>query len=192
MKPSGPWLNKSISKYNIIYADPPWNFQTYSEKGQGKTPHRHYKCLRLEDLKKLPIDKLAAKNCVLLLWVIDTHLEVALELMAAWGFKYKTIAFVWAKTTTHGKWHFGQGFWTRKNPEICLLGSRGHPKKNSWSVRQLVVEPVRQHSRKPDRIRSDIVQLLGNVPRVELFARNRTPGWDVWGNEIQKFRTSKK
>jgi len=140
-----------------------------------------------KDIANLPIKELADKDCALFLWTIDSHLKHSLDIIEQWGFTYKTVAFVWAKTTKHNKWHFGQGYWTRKNPELCLLATRGNPKKASWAVRQLVVSQVREHSRKPDEIRESIVQLMGDVPRIELFARTKTPGWDVFGNELDKF-----
>jgi N6-adenosine-specific RNA methylase IME4 len=140
------------------------------------------------DIGKLPISDIADKDCALFMWIIDSHLHHAMKIIEQWGFTYKTVAFVWAKTTKHNKWHFGQGYWTRKNPEICLMATRGSPKKASWAVRQLVVAPVREHSRKPDEVREGIVQLMGDVPRIELFARTTTPGWDVYGNETDKFK----
>lgn len=119
------------------------------------------------------------------LWVMNSEIPLALDVIKGWGFTYKTLAFTWVKTTKHGKYHFGGGNWTRSNPELCLLATRGKPKRVSASVRNLRVARLREHSRKPDEIRSDIVELCGDLPRVELFCRYPESGWDVWGNQVE-------
>lgn len=174
-------------KFQIIYADPPWTFKTYSAKGKGKSAEKHYPCMTLADIKKLPVESIAAKDAVLFIWVPFPHLPQGLEVIEAWGFKYKTIGFVWVKTTKFdiGGFHWGCGYWTRANAEVCLLATRGHPKRKSGGVHQIVAERIRNHSQKPDVVRSRITDLLGHLPRIELFARTKTPGWSVWGNEVE-------
>lgn len=128
-----------------------------------------------------PIEK-AADNCALFMWVVDSHLDQAMALIEAWGFKYKTVAFVWAKPPP-----FGMGYWTRKRAELCLLATRGKPKRLSGGVDQLIEAPRREHSRKPDEARRRIARLVPG-PYLEMFAREKPDGWDVWGNEVGKFQ----
>lgn len=161
--------------YGVIYADPPWGFKTHSEKGLGRSADAHYDTMSLEDIKALPVADLAAPDCVLLLWVTDPFLFKAKEVIDAWKFEYKTVGFYWAKSPL--SW-FGTGYWTRANPELCLLATRGHPKRQNAGVRKLVVSPRREHSRKPDEIHSYIERLCVG-PYLELFARTRYPNWDV-------------
>lgn len=176
---------KEPSQFNIIYADPPWNFKTYSSKGKGKSPEKYYSCLTLEDLKALPVPSLAATDCALFLWMPSQHLKEALELMETWGFTFKTIAFVWRKKCkASDNDHFGLGYWTRMGSEFVLLGTKGNPQRQSASVRQVVEESVGVHSAKPPIIRDLIVELLGELPRIELFARETCPGWVAVGDEI--------
>ena len=107
------------------------------------------------------------------------------HLIRAWGFRYKTVAFVWLKRNRKSpSWFYGMGYWTRSNAEICLLATRGKPKRQSAGVHQFIISPIEQHSKKPDEARDKILALMGDLPRVELFARQKTPGWDAWGNEI--------
>ena len=168
-----------MKKYQIIYADCPWCWKTYSDKGRKKTPDNHYQLMSIEDLMLLPVSDISDKDCILFMWVQDAHLENALKIGNAWGFTYKTVGFVWDKQ------NFGMGYWTRKGAEICLLFTKGHPKRLSASVRQFLSEKVREHSQKPDTIRDNIVKLMGDIPRIELFARERIMGWDCWGNEVE-------
>ena len=142
--------------------------------------------MKIEAIKLLPIKELSDKDCILFMWVVDTQLPEAIEVIQAWGFKYKTVGFTWVKETNTGKDFFGVGMWTRKNPEMCLIATKGSPKRISASVRQLQRHKVREHSRKPDEIRAEIVRLVGDLPRVELFARQKTEGWDVFGNEVEE------
>lgn len=171
-------------KYKVIYADPPWHSNSQFGRDKKKGNAQHYPLMSVECIKDLPVRDISDDNCILFLWVVDTQLQDALDTIQAWGFTYKTVAFTWAKETTSGKDHFGVGMWTRKNPEICLLATKGSPKRISASVRQLQRHKVREHSRKPDAIRNEIVTLCGNVPRIELFCRHPEDGWDVWGNEV--------
>ena len=171
-------------KYHIIYADPPWTFRTWSDKGKGKSAEQHYDCMSMEDIKNLPVKEICEKDCVLFIWVTYPKLLAGLETINAWGFTYKTCAFSWVKQNKKSDGlYMGMGYWTRANNEICLLATKGNPKRVSASVRQIVLERVREHSQKPDCVRDRIVELCGDLPRIELFARQKTKGWDVWGNE---------
>ena len=169
-----PFPNK---KYNIIYADPAWHFKTYSNKGEKRSAIQYYDCLNINDI--------ANNDCILFIWVIDSMLPEALQVIKKWNFKYKTVAFTWVKQNKKSDGYFtGMGYWTRCNPEQCLLATKGNPKRLSKAVRQLIISKRQEHSRKPDEIRNRIVELCGDLPRIELFARNKTKGWSVWGNEV--------
>lgn len=170
------------NKYQIIYDDPPWSYKVWS--GKGKTAANHYDCMKKSDISNLPVKNLADKDCVLFLWVTFPCLREGLEVMKAWGFEYKTCGFVWVKKNKKSdSWFWGLGYWTRANAEICLIGTRGKPKRKSKSVHQIVDSRIREHSRKPDEVRDRIVELCGNIPRIELFARQSVDGWDCWGLE---------
>jgi N6-adenosine-specific RNA methylase IME4 len=174
-------------KYNVIYADPPWSFKTFSDKGKDRSPENHYNVMSLQDICNLPIDKISNDNSVLLMWVVDPLLDKAFKVIEAWGFKYKTVGFTWVKTNKNTLGFFtGLGYWTRGNPEMCLLATKGKPKRISKSVPQLVVEQRREHSRKPDIMYNHIENLLEG-PYIELFARTQRSGWDSWGNQTDKF-----
>lgn len=169
-------------KYNIIYADPPWKYE--KNKGQG-VAEGHYRTMDIREICSLSVCEITEKDAALFLWVTFPQLPEAFKVMAAWGFSYKTAAFVWVKQNKSGKgFFFGLGHWTRSNAEVCLLGVKGHPKRISNKVSQLIVSPLGRHSQKPEETRQRIVELMGDLPRVELFAREETPGWDVWGNEV--------
>ena len=158
-------------KYGVIYADPPWLFRTRSEKGKEKSPEQHYDCMSLDD-------------SVLLMWVCDPMLDQAFKVIDAWGFKFKTVGFTWAKTNKNTLGFFtGLGYWTRGNPEMCLLATKGRPKRKSKSIAQLVVSQRQKHSQKP-LLHKDIEDLVDG-PYIELFARKKPrDGWDYWGNEV--------
>ena len=140
--------------------------------------------MSVDDICNIDVNRVADDNSVLLMWVTDPYLLDAFKVMESWGFNYKTVGFTWVKTNKSKGYFTGMGYWTRSNPEMCLLGTKGKPKRLDMSVKQLVVSQRREHSRKPDRIRNDIVKLCGDLPRIELFARQRFEGWDAWGNEI--------
>ena len=141
--------------------------------------------MSIDDLCALPVETLAGKDCLLFLWATFPQLPEALRLIKAWGFSFKTVAFVWLKLNRKSPtWFYGLGYWTRGNAEICLLAKRGHPKRYSKSVHQFIISPVEEHSKKPDITREKIIALAGDLPRAELFARQKTPGWDAWGNEL--------
>lgn len=173
-------------RYGAIYADPAWTFKNWSKKGEGRNATSHYDCMPFEDLAKLPVADCGARDCVLFLWVTDPLLQKGLELIERWGFKYKTVGFYWAKLDKAAKsdtsYFMGGGYWTRANPEQCLLATRGRPTVQSRSVRKLIVEKRREHSRKPDIVRERIEQLVVG-PYLELFARETKAGWDCWGNQ---------
>ena len=173
-------------KYQIIYADPPWRFK-YRHNENDTSGHNEgiYDLMSLDEIKQLPMNKITDINCILFLWVTDPLLKQGIEVMESWGFKYKTVAFTWIKTNkSNGNHWLGMGYWTRSNPEMCLLGTKGHMKRIDSNIHQLVTAVRREHSRKPDVVRNLIVKLCGSLPRIELFARERFEGWDCWGDEI--------
>ena len=188
-------------KYNIIYADPPWQFKYQSKKRTEGTsvdanirdPQKEYSCMNIQDIYDMPVQDIAAENCVLFMWVTYPLLKEGLRAIEEWGFTYKTCGFSWVKRNKKADSFFwGLGYWTRSNNEICLLATRGKPKRVSKSVHQIVYEPISKHSKKPYVVRDKIVELCGDLPRIELFARNKDDmfgeddfvGWDVWGNEV--------
>lgn len=171
-----------MKKYQIIYADPPWHYRYRLGSGIAEN---HYPTMSIEELKALPIKELADKDCALFLWITCPMLNEAWEVIEAWGFTYKTVAFTWVKVNAAGdRLHMGMGWWTRANVELCLLATRGHPKRKCNRVHQVIIAGREAHSKKPDEARRRIEFLMGDLPRVELFARQYPPGWDVWGNEV--------
>lgn len=188
--------------YRAILADPPWAFNLWWGGRTNRTPagvpsratQPHYQVMREDELNALPIGDFAADDCVLFLWTCWPVLQWALRAIDAWGFEYKTCAFCWVKA--HARQlemfqddiepHMTLGYWTRSNSEICLLATRGNPKRVATDVRQAIIAPRREHSRKPDGIHDRIERLVAG-PYLELFARQRRPGWDSWGNEVDKF-----
>ncbi|MFR6395763.1 MAG: MT-A70 family methyltransferase [Eubacterium ventriosum] len=172
-------------KYKIIYADPPWQYRVYSQKGQGRSAENHYHTMNIKDIMALPVDKIADKDCILFLWITFPCLKEGIEVMERWGFKYKTCGFNWVKRNKKKNTYFmGLGFWTRSNSEVCLIGTKGQPKRVSKSVSQICDARIMEHSRKPAEIRERIVELCGELPRIELFARDKVKGWDSLGDEI--------
>lgn len=184
-----------MSKYNIIYADPPWSYNDKALAGNRGACCK-YSVMETSDISKLPIQEISANDCVLFLWVTMPKLNECFDLIKAWGFEYKTCAFNWTKMNKKSHTPFmGMGRWTRANNELCLLATKGKPKRISAGVKMLVEtledetevihSRLEQHSKKPDIIRDRIVELCGDLPRVELFARQQTDGWDVFGNEVE-------
>lgn len=170
-------------KYQIIYADPPWEFSDKAAAGQRGASFK-YSTLSLEELKNLPIHSLAADDCFLFLWVVSAMLKEGIELLEAWGFDYKTIAFCWVKKSQTGRIFNGMGHYTRQAVELCLLGKRGHPQIVSHDVSQVIISTPREHSRKPDLTRNRIMKMTGNPEnKLELFARHNIYGWDTFGND---------
>lgn len=184
-----------MKKYQIIYADPPWSYKNGGVPQGGV--NAQYKTMSLEDIKALPVKDISADTSVLLLWATFPQLQEALEVMKAWGFEYKTLGFSWLKTNKDGSPFFGIGYYAKSNMEACLLGVRGnaHSLVKSNSVSSVILHPKTQHSRKPDVVREKIVELFGDLPRIELFARNKgdknlfgenpLDGWDAFGNEVE-------
>jgi N6-adenosine-specific RNA methylase IME4 len=178
-------------KYNLIYADPPWMYENYnySHTKKGSRAKRgcakEYGLMTLEEIKALPVDRIAATDCLLAMWWVPPLPQEALDVVRAWGFTIKTMkGFVWRKTTVNGKEHFGMGNYTRCNSEDCLFAVKGKPKRVNKGIRQFIHAQIREHSRKPDEGRNNLVDLMGDVPRIELFARQASPGWDAWGNGL--------
>lgn len=172
-----------MKHYSIIYADPPWRYEM--KRGNG-VAEKHYPTMSLEGICALPVADLAEKDSALFLWATFPQLPEALRVISAWGFQFKTVAFVWVKRNKKSdSWFFGMGFWTRSNSEICLLAIKGRPRRQSKKIHQIIDTPIEQHSKKPDIVRQRIVELMGDLPRVELFARQKWQGWDVWGNEVE-------
>jgi N6-adenosine-specific RNA methylase IME4 len=186
--------SKPRKSYGVIYADPPWNFKNYSEKGTGRNAVAHYPCMDFEQIAAMDIASLAAKDCALFLWATDPLLPKAFDLIRAWGFKYKTVAFYWAKTNKKANlnalkesdFFTGLGYWTRANVEQCLLATRGKPPRMAKDVRRLLISPRREHSRKPDES-YDRIERLTRGPYLELFARQSRSGWDNLGKEVALF-----
>jgi len=178
-------LIKAGKKFGCILADPPWKFETRSGKGADRSPD--YPTLTIEEICAFPIADLAAKDCALFLWVTVPFINRFSEVLEAWGFKFSTRAFLWAKQNLEGGGLFqGQGFWTRANPEDVMIGIRGSPKCLSAEVDELVVAPIHaEHSRKPAEIHKAIEEFVAG-PRIELFGRRPLKGWTVWGDEILK------
>ena len=145
----------------------------------------HYKTMSLQDICNLPVKKIADDNCILFMWVTLPKLNQFMDVIKSWGFEYKSTAFVWVKKNKISNSFFmGLGRWTRANPEICVLATKGKISRRSNKVRQLQIFPIEQHSKKPDEFRNLIIELCGDLPRIELFARQKTDGWDCWGNEV--------
>lgn len=176
------WVFDGLTEfgYGVILADPPWAFKTRSAKGGGRSASRHYGTMTLADIKAMPVSYLAADNCVLFLWSLNSMPQQALDVIDAWGFTHKTTAFTWAKPG------MGMGYWTRQDTESCLLATRGNPKRLHADVRELISAPRREHSRKPDETHERIERLVAG-PYVELFARQARPGWEAWGNQVGLF-----
>lgn len=174
-------------KYSIIYADPPWSYKTGHTKKWKGLAERHYETMTIKEIGKLPVEKIADKDAVLFMWVTFPCLKEGLKVIEEWGFTYKTVAFNWVKQNKKGAGLFwGLGFWTRSNSEICLLATKGRPKRISASVHSVIMSPVQKHSKKPEEAKQRIVELMGDLPRIELSAREVSPGWDAWGNEVSK------
>lgn len=200
-------IHKTTNKYKIIYCDPPWSFETYSDKGKDRSAENHYQTMTLEDIKKLPIKNIADTDAMLFMWVTFPLLDKSFEVMKAWGFTYKTCAFNWIKANKTADLtkinvqkdiKMNLGYYTRANSELCLLaeneqtdlvllGRKGKtlPRK-SKAVRQVIISNIREHSRKPDEVYKGIEDLFDG-PYIELFARNERENWDCWGLEYDKF-----
>lgn len=189
---------RSSDLFGVIYCDPPWR---YDDKlgNSAAWGAMKYPTMSVEEICALPVKQHAAKDCALLMWATWPLLPEAMRVIEAWGFKYRTCAFVWVKQNPNADngWlirqdlkdaldgYSGLGKWVNGNTEICLLAKRGCPKRQAKNVKQLVIAPRSRHSAKPPEVRDRIVQLFGDVPRLEMFARSKTPGWSIWGNELE-------
>lgn len=169
--------------YQVAVIDPPWSFQTWSPAGDGRAPP--YRTQHGDWIASLPITRLLADDAVVLLWVTDPMIPLALRCLDAWGLKYKTVGFYWTKEKPSGKEHIGTGYYTRANPEQCWIATRGRGlHRESAAVRRWLHAPVGDHSVKPDEFYRRVEQLFGDVRRVDVFARRPRAGWDVIGEEI--------
>ncbi len=195
LAPTDPFPGIPRGHFGAILADPPWKFETWgSQENSATCVERHYNTMTIDEIAALPIGDLAAKSCVLFLWICWPTMHRAMEVIDAWGFTYKTCAFSWTKADVSTVSMFsydhptkmGTGYWTRANTEPCLLATRGEPKRVNADVRQAIIEPRREHSRKPDCVHERIERLVAG-PYLELFARRKRPGWTAWGNETGKF-----
>jgi N6-adenosine-specific RNA methylase IME4 len=182
-------LAASGKRFCVIYADPAWPFETHSPRGKMlSSPDNHYETCGIDQIKALPVAALAADDATLFLWGTWPQLPAALEVIQAWGFVYKSAAFVWVKQNPSGTGlHTGRGYWTFSNSEYCLLATKGAPKRLGVDVHQIVLTPVGEHSAKPEEVRRRIERLLGG-PYLELYARKPFDGWTCWGNEIRRDR----
>ena len=177
--------------FGAILVDAPVRFETWSEKGRDRSADRHYRTMTWNELRALDVASLGARDCALFVWTCWPTLPQHLDLIGAWGFRYITCAFCWTKANVSqidmlrddADVAIGNGYWTRANSEPCLFATRGEPRRLNAGVRQAIIEPRREHSRKPDEIHIRIERLVAG-PYIELFARRRRPGWIVWGNEI--------
>lgn len=187
-------------KYGVIMADVPWSYSVFSKKGEARSASQHYDTMSLDEICALPVEDMAARDCHLFFWCTGQNIVRGdhVPIIRAWGFEPSAMAFVWIKAKKSalrqggffldehlfGK---GMGHTTRQNAEFVILGRRGSPKRMDKSIHQIIVAPRREHSRKPDEIYERIEAYAGDVPRIELFARQKWPGWDAWGNEVGKF-----
>lgn len=170
-------------KYSAIYADPPWSFDVWSGAGKDRAAENHYPTMSQDEIEALPVSHFAADDCALFMWAVMPQLPEALRVIEAWGFAFKTCAFVWVKQTQdEQRFATGMGYWTRANAEVCLLATRGSPPRLNADVHQVVMSPRLEHSRKPDEIAARIERLVPG-PYIELFARRPRNGWDAWGNQ---------
>jgi N6-adenosine-specific RNA methylase IME4 len=172
-------------KYNIILADPPWE---YKESGSGsRVVDSHYPTMNIEDIKNLPIQNICEDTSILFLWVTFPRLKQGLEVIDSWGFNYYGLGFDWVKTSKNGNPFWGMGYYTRQNTEICLIGVKDKKHRLKPLVRNIlsvVHSERRKHSQKPEEVKDNIVKIFGDLSRIELFSRKKTDGWDVWGNEV--------
>jgi len=176
-----------MKKYQIIYADPPWSYRDKALAGNRGA------CCKYSVMDQATIywlgrklNSFVNKDCILFMWVTMPKLNEVFNIIRGWGFEYKTVAFTWIKRNKKANsWFWGMGRWTRANAELCLLATKGKPKRIDAGVHSIIDSRIQEHSQKPDEARGRIVKLCGDIPRIELFAREKTEGWDVWGNEVE-------
>ena len=189
--------------FGLIAADPPWRFKSWSDKGLGRSPDRHYRTQTLDWICSLPVEWCAGRDCHLMLWITGPELVLGthLRIFEAWGFKPSSMGFIWIKPTkaaqhgrifappmTHKEFPPGLGHTTRQNAEYVVFGRRGKPTRASRGVHQILVEPRREHSRKPEDFFAKAEAFVGpDVAKLELFSRERRPGWITWGDQVDLF-----
>ena len=201
---SDPFANLPRAHYGAIVADPPWHFRArtalqMSNWTSRRDAEKHYAVMGIDDIKALPVKDLAAKDAHLFIWTTGPCLPKTFEVMEAWGFRYSAVAFTWVKLkrsfnsyqlrvlpTAESDLHVGLGLTTRKNAEFCLLARRGNARRIAKNVREIILSPVREHSRKPDEAYARVKRYCAG-PYLELFARAPRKGWDVWGNQTDRF-----
>jgi N6-adenosine-specific RNA methylase IME4 len=190
------WSFGSNEKYRVVTADPPWHFKSNSKSKPGRNAMRHYSCMSLPEVADLPVQNHLADNAILFLWITGPFLAIGahIPIMKAWGFKPSGMGFVWIKLNpkapemifTERDLATGGGFTTRKNAEYCLIGKHGRSVRESASVHEVIIEPRRQHSRKPDKFYNRVEKYTSG-PRLELFSRRNRPGWTCWGDQVGMF-----
>jgi len=174
--------------YSVILADPPWSWKARSAKGEGRSAKNHYNVMEQDDLHRMSVSRVAADDSVLFLWVLNSMLGQGLQLIDAWGFTFKTVGFCWVKTNSRsGSLFMGLGYHTRQNVELCLIATKGKPKRVSGGVHQVVMSPRREHSRKPDEV-YERIEALYPGPYLEMFSRTRRTGWDAIGDEVGRWK----
>lgn len=189
MRSSSTFLGLATGAYGLIVVDPPWSFQTYSPKGHAKAPQRHYDCMPRGAIADLPVREIAAPDCWLALWAINPMIPDALDALRAWGFSYVSKR-EWVKRGTSGKLAFGTGHVVRGCSEPLLIAKCGNPPVCWRGMRSIFEAPRREHSRKPDLAYDELARFAGDVRKADLFARERRPGWDGWGDEYGKMRSA--
>lgn len=180
-------IYNTTNKYKIIYADPPWKYKVWSKKGLGRSAESHYNTMNIQDIinMKETIKNIADKDCILFLWITFPCLKEGIKVLEEWGFTYKTCGFAWVKKNKKSNTLFwGMGYWTRANIELCLIGTKGSIKRINAGVHQVIESSIEEHSKKPDIVRNEIVKLVGDLPKIELFARQEKENWACWGNEV--------
>lgn len=180
-------MTLKLHHYRCILADPPWTFRTWNDDNDAKSPRRHYPVMSLEDISALPVGHLAADDCALFIWATWPTIFKTEQVIRRWGFRFSGLAWEWLKfNPATEKFAFGLGYGTRKNVEPCLLALKGAPKLNDKSIRDFMLSPRREHSRKPDE-QYKRIEAMYDGPRVELFARHRRRGWSQWGHDVDRF-----
>ncbi len=170
------------AKYKIIYCDPPWLYNDKALAGKRGAVCK-YPVMTTFAISRLPIETITDKDCILFIWTTWPMYQNVLKIIEAWGFTFKTLAFIWIKRNENGTIFKGMGNWTRSNSEYCLIATKGNPKRIDASISQVIESRNKEHSKKPDIVRDKILKLCGDLPRIELFARTKVHGWDVWGND---------
>ena len=173
---------QSGKKYKIILCDPPWQYNDKALAGNRGAGCK-YDLLSIDEICKLPVNEIAEQDCILFIWGTWTHIKEIQQVIESWGFEYKTVGFVWIKKFSTGRNFMGMGTWTRANTEYCLIATKGKPKRIDGGISQIIESIPDKHSSKPDMVRTRIIQLCGDLPRIELFARTKVHGWDTFGND---------